>query len=152
MLALDLCYKGASISSILHRLDSPTIMMSNRQFDIIRQPAYYSAMERKTLTLRMPPKLYNALSTLSGVTHRSKNDLISEAVLKFVAAESKVQARDLEKTLKNLRTYVDNDPGFEKAIAEFADAEAEYADPLEGQPYEVKDPVRTQVEALLTDG
>ena len=109
-------------------------------------------MKRKTFTLRMPPKLYNALSTLSGVARRSMNDLISEAVLKFVAAESKVQARDLEKTLENLRTYVDNDPDFEKAIAEFAAAEAEHADPLEGQAYEAKGPVRTQVEALLRDG
>jgi hypothetical protein len=100
----------------------------------------------------MPPKLYNALSTLSGVAHRSMNDLISEAVLKFVAAESKVHARDLEKTLENLRTYVDNDPDFEKAIAEFADAEVANVDPLEGQAYEVEAPVRTQVEALLTDG
>ena len=100
----------------------------------------------------MPPKLYNALSTLSGVARRSMNDLISEAVLKFVAAESKVQARDLEKTLENLRTYVDNDPDFAKAIAEFAAAEVEHADPLEGQAYEAKGPVRTQVEALLRDG
>lgn len=109
-------------------------------------------MKRKTLTLRLPPKLYNALSTLSEVAHRSMNDLISEAVLKFVAAKSEDHARDLEKTLERLRAYTEADPDFEKAIAEFAEAEVKYGDPLEGEPREDKGPVRTQVEALLTDG
>ncbi len=108
-------------------------------------------MERNTLTVRMPPKLYKALSTLSSVAHRSMNDLVSEAVLKFVARESKIQARDLEKTLENLRSYVDNDPDFEKAIAEFAEAEAKQDDLIEDRLYDVKGPVQTQVETLLTN-
>lgn len=108
-------------------------------------------MERKTLTLRLPPKLYNALSTLSGVAHRSMNDLISEAVQRFVITESEAQARDMEKTLERLRAYRESDPDFKKALAEFVEAEVKYDDPLEGQPYDVKGPVRTKVEALLTD-
>ena len=108
-------------------------------------------MERKTLTLRLPPKLYSALSTLSGVAHRSMNDLISEAVQRFVITESEAQARDMEKTLERLRTYRESDPNFKKALAEFFEVEVKYDDPLEGEPYDVKGPVRTKVEALLTD-
>lgn len=126
--------------------------MSKHLYDITIRPAYSGVMERKILTLRLPPQLYNALSTLSEVAQRSMNDLISEAVLKFVAAKSEVHARDLEKTVERLRAYTEADPDFEKAIAEFAEAEVKYDDPLEGEPREVKGPVRTQVEALLTDG
>ena len=108
-------------------------------------------MERKTLTLRLPAKLYNALSTLSGVAHRSMNDLISEAVQRFVITESEAQARDMEKTLERLRAYRESDPDFKKALAEFVEAEVRYDDPLEGEPYDVKGPVRTRVETLLTD-
>lgn len=129
-----------------------SVVMANQLFDIIYDNTYYSVMERKTLSLRLAPKLYNALSNLSGVAHRSMNDLVTEAVQKFVATESKVQARGLEKTLKNLRSYMDQDPDFEKAIAEFANAEGHYDDPLEGTTFEVQRPVRSQVETLLTDG
>lgn len=109
-------------------------------------------MERKALTLRLTPKLYDALSTLSNVAHRSMNDLVSEAVRRFVVAESSVQARDLEKTLERLRAYNESDPDFEKAIAEFVQAEATHDDPLEGRIVDTKGPVRRKVEAMLTDG
>jgi len=109
-------------------------------------------MERKTLTLRLPLKVYDALSTLSSVTHRSMNDLVTEAVGKFTVAESEVQARDLENTLKRLRAYRDLDPEFKQALAGFVEAEASYDDPLEGEPREDKGPVRDRVQSLLTDG
>lgn len=80
------------------------------------------------------------------------NDLASEAVLKFVAAESKVAARDLEKTLASLRAYADKDPDFERAIESFAKAEARHDDPLEGQVQIFGGPIRRRVQALLTDG
>ena len=108
-------------------------------------------MERKTFSLRLPPKLYDALSTLSGVAHRSMNELISEAVQKYVVTESEAQAQDIEKTLQRLRAYRESDPDFKQAFAEFVDAEVSYDDPLEGEPYEVESPVRSKVQSLLTD-
>jgi len=108
-------------------------------------------MERKPFTLRLKPELYKALQSLSDVEHRSMNDIAAEAVSKLVISESKLVARKLEKTIANLRAYAERDPGFEQAIAEFAAAEAQHDDPLEGSAV-VKDvAVRRQVQALLTD-
>lgn len=106
-------------------------------------------MERKTFSLRLPPKLYDAVSTLSSVAHRSMNELISEAVQKYVANES--EAQDIEKTLQRLRAYRESDPDFKQAFAGFVDAEVSYDDPLEGEPYEIESPVRSKVQSLLTD-
>lgn len=109
-------------------------------------------MERKPFTLRLSTELYDALTMLSEVVDRSMNDLVSEAVVKFVAAESKVAARDLEKTLASLRAYTGEDPDFERAIESFAKAEAKHDDPLERQAHIRGGPIRRRVQALLTDG
>ena len=109
-------------------------------------------MDRKAFTLRLPAKLYEALSTLSGAAQRSMNDLISEAVQKFVAVESQAHARQLDEMAERLRAYRDADPDFEQAIAEFVEAEATLDDPLEAQVIDVKGPVRQQVASLLGDG
>ena len=108
-------------------------------------------MNRKTFSLRLPENLYEALSTLSGVAERSMNDLISEAVQKFVITESEAQAQDMEKTLERLRAYRASDPGFKDAYAEFVDAEVNRDDPLEGETYDIESPVRSKVQSLLTD-
>lgn len=109
-------------------------------------------MDRKTLTVRFNPKLYKALSTLSGVVHRSMNDLVTEAVSKFVVAKSKSASRDLENTLASLRAYTEQDPDFEKAIEQFVEAETRYEDPVEGEAHTTKGAIRRQVSALLTNG
>ena len=108
-------------------------------------------MNRKTFSLRLPENLYNALSTLSGVAERSMNDLISEAVQKFVITESEAQAQDMEKTLERLRAYRASNPDLKEAYAEFVEAEVAFDDPLEGEPYEIESPVRSKVQSLLTD-
>ena len=127
-------------------------MISKTRFDIKLTSNYYPHMDRKALTVRINPKLYKALSTLSGVVHRSMNDLVTEAVSRFVVSESKAAADDLERTLTNLRAYTEQDPGFDDAIARFAEAESTIEDPLEGKPYRVaRDEVRRHVESLLTD-
>ncbi len=109
-------------------------------------------MERKTFTLRLSQDLYDALSTLSGVVHRSMNDLAAEAVSRFVSETSKDKARALEKTLARLRSYAANDPNFEKAIDRFAKAEAGTEDPLQGKPYMIGGAARRKVRELLTNG
>lgn len=108
-------------------------------------------MERKPFTLRLKPELYQALSSLSDVEHRSMNDIATEAVSKLVISESKLMARRLEKTIASLRVYTEHDPGFEQAIAEFAAAEAQHDDSLEDNVVVEDAAVRLQVQALLTD-
>lgn len=56
-------------------------------------------------------------------------------------AESEVQAQDMEKTLERLRAYRESDPDFKAAYAGFVEAEMTYDDPLEGEPYEIENPV-----------
>lgn len=89
-------------------------------------------MGRKTLTLRMDDELGQALAALSTVLRRSMNQLANEAVSKYVSQQSRLVERDLEKILERLRAYKVADPEFEKAIADFADAEVEYDDTVEG--------------------
>ena len=108
-------------------------------------------MERKMLTVRLSSDLHDALSTLSGVTKRSMNRLVTTAVERFVLKESDAQARNIEETLERLRSYRDSDPGFERALSEFVEAEVEHPDPLEGHAYDTSGPVRARVAALLTD-
>ena len=53
-------------------------------------------MKRKPLTLWLNPELYNTLSSLSSIVHRSMNQLVTEAVSIYVRQESKVVEQDLE--------------------------------------------------------
>ena len=108
-------------------------------------------MKRKTLTVRFNPKLYEALSTLSGVVHRSMNDLVTEAVSELVASESQLASRELEKTLEKLRAYTVQDPDFEDAIERFAEAEIAHEDPIDSKARVTENAIRRHVEALLTD-
>ena len=55
------------------------------------------------------------------------------------------------KTLERLRAYRESDPDFKAAYADFVEAEMTYDDPLEGEPYEIENPVRSKVQSLLTD-
>ncbi len=106
-------------------------------------------MKRRNLSVRLNPGLYEALSTLSGVVHRSMNDLVGEAVTKLVAEESGRVARGMEETLSKLRRYSAMDPGFDGAINQVAAAEVEHTDPLESDLTVRIDPVRDNVARLL---
>lgn len=106
-------------------------------------------MERKPLTLRLDPPLYKALSSLSKITHRSMNQIASQALSKFVAQESKAVARDLEETLRKLKQYSDQDPGFEKAISAVAESEIQYDDPLESSVDSADSDARSKLRELL---
>ena len=111
----------------------PFRVTSNLDFDIISFCCYLSRMERKTLTVRFNPALYQKLSTLSGVVHRSMNDLVTEAVSEFIVSESRQVSRDLENTLTKLRAFTEQDPDFERSIERFAEAETSHEDPVEGE-------------------
>ena len=110
------------------------------------------AVERRPFTFRLEEELYEALSSLSSVTKRSMNQLITEAVAIYVRRTSREVARDLEETLERLRQYSREDPDFEQAIAAFAEAEATLDDPLEGQPSVQRGNVQSEIDELLANG
>ncbi len=91
-------------------------------------------MSVKATTFRIDPIVQTGLSTLSKILGRPQNQLVNEAVRDFVARRSREVERDLEVTLEALRAYRKNDPGFERAIEDYVDAEASLKeDPAEGQ-------------------
>lgn len=59
---------------------------------------------------------------------------------------------DLEATLEALRAYRKNDPNFERAIADYVEAEASLKDdPAEGRRVEDIGPTQKRVLELLND-
>jgi hypothetical protein len=60
-------------------------------------------------------------------------------------------ALDTEELLRQLKAVRDADPGFERAIAEFAQSEAAHAseDPAEGKLVTQQGPVQSRVRELL---
>ncbi len=108
-------------------------------------------MERTSFTLRLDPELYDALSSLSSVVHQSMNQLVTDAVSNYVRQRSSEVERDMENTLARIRKYAEKDPGYEHAIAEFADAETRYQDPLEGIPDTTLTDTQAEIRELLGD-
>jgi predicted transcriptional regulator len=105
-------------------------------------------MERIATTFRIDPVLKEGLSKLSRLEQRSLNQLANQAIREFVARRVVEVEDDLKSTLEDLRAYRERDPNFERAIAEFVEAEVTAKDdPAEGR-------VVTQVgpaEALMLD-
>lgn len=91
-------------------------------------------MIRKATTYRLDPVVHASLSKLSQALGRPLNRLVNEAVSDFVARRSKEVDADLEASLEKLRAYRTSDPDFERAIADYVDAEASLKeDPAEGR-------------------
>lgn len=109
-------------------------------------------MAGKATTYRIDPVIQVGLTTLSRVLGRPQNQLVNEAVRDFVAKRSREVELDLEATLEALRAYRRSDPNFERAIADYVDAEASLKeDPAEGQSAEDIGPAQTRVLELLND-
>jgi len=107
-------------------------------------------MSVKATTFRIDPVVQSGLSTLSKVLGQPQNQLVNEAVRDFVARRSREVERDLEVTLGALRAYRKSDPGFERAIEDYIDAEASLKeDPAEGQRAEDVGPAQKRVLELL---
>ena len=109
-------------------------------------------MDRRSFTLRLEEDLYEALSSLSSVTKQSMNQLVTEAVSVYVRRRSREVERDLERALERVRRYTRDDPDFERAIAAFAEAEANIDDPLEGRLVEAPGSAQNEIGELLADG
>ena len=91
-------------------------------------------MKRVATTFRIDPVVKAGLYKLSKLKHESLNQLANEAFKEFVARRTLEVEDELESTLEDLRAYRKSDPNFERAIAEFVEAEmtAEH-DPAEGR-------------------
>lgn len=92
-------------------------------------------MARIPFTLRIDARERAALQNLSRIEGRPINQLLNEAIKVYLSRRGDKE-RELEATLAELRTYRKQDPGFQKAIAAFVEAEATLDDPLEGEPIE----------------
>ena len=103
-------------------------------------------MARIPFTLRINPAERAALESLSKIEGRPINQLLNEAIKVYLNRRGR-QERSLETTLESLRAYRRRDPGFQRAIAAFVEAEASLEDPLEGEVTE-----GTAAEDLLKSG
>ena len=92
-------------------------------------------MARIPFTLRIDAEERAALEVLSKVEGRPINQLLNEAVKSFLSQRGRKE-RSLEASLASLRAYRTKDPGFQRAIAAFVEAEASQQDLLEGEPIE----------------
>jgi hypothetical protein len=93
-------------------------------------------MARVPFTLRIDPKERAALRNLSKVERRPINQLLNEAI-KLYLSQPRRKEKGLQTTLEKLREYRKRDPGFKRAIAAVAHAEARLTDdPAEGEPVE----------------
>ncbi len=106
---------------------------------------------RKATTFRLEPDVQEGLVLIAKVLKVPLNRLVNEAVQAFVRKRTHEVATNLEETLKLLRQRGGKDPGFERAIAEFANGEASHsrADPAEGRVEQKRGPVQTRVRAML---
>lgn len=107
-------------------------------------------MNRKATTYRIDPNVQAGLSLLSKILGRPQNQLVNEAVRDFVARRSQEVELDLETTLESLRAYRKSDPNFDRAIADYVDAEASLKeDPAEGRRAVDAGPAQTRILKLL---
>lgn len=113
-------------------------------------------MTRIPFTLRIDPEERAALEHLSKVERRPINQLLNEAV-KLYLSQPRRKEKGLQATLEKLQEYRMRDPGFKRAIAAVAEAEARLIDdPAEGEPGQFVDgkfqplgPVRSRIRELL---
>jgi hypothetical protein len=92
-------------------------------------------VRRIPFTLRIEPQERSALENLSKVEGRPVNQLLNDAIKIYLGRRGRKE-RSLEANLAKLRAYRAQDPGFQKAIAAFVEAEASFEDPVEGEPSE----------------
>jgi predicted transcriptional regulator len=112
-------------------------------------------MGRTAFTLRIDAEERTALENLSRIEGRPMNQLLNEAIKGYLRQRGRKE-RSLEANLASLRAYRKKDPGYQKAIAEFVEAEATLEDPLEGEIVEAKlkeakaaGPVQSKIRDIL---
>ncbi len=110
-----------------------------------------STAEPKATTFRLDPPLQEGLVLLQAVLKKPLNRLVNEAVRGFIERRTAEVETDLQQALARVQAYRRSDPRFEKAIAQFAAAEAGLADgdPAEGHRRVGTGPAQTMVQDLL---
>jgi predicted transcriptional regulator len=86
-------------------------------------------------TIRLDPKLKVRLDGLRRLVKRPVNQLVNEAVARFIDQRAAEVGADLERALESVKALRARDPKFEGAIARFVEAEATLGgnDPVEGK-------------------
>lgn len=114
-------------------------------------------MARSAFTLRINPEERAALKDLSAVEGRPINQLLNEAIKSYLNRRGRKE-RSLEANLAGLRAYRKQDPGFQRAVAAFVEAEASLEDSAEGESvngqfvggvFQPVGPVRSKIRELL---
>jgi hypothetical protein len=114
-------------------------------------------MARVPFTLRIDAEERTALEHLSKLEGRPVNQLLNEAIKSYLSRQSPKEA-SLGANLEALQKYRKRDPGFQRALAAFVDAEGRLEDPLEGKPVEGQfvegkfqpaGPVQSKIDELL---
>ena len=107
---------------------------------------------KKASTFRLHEDVQAGLDLISQIQHRPKNKLVNEAVAEYVTRHAQQTGDALENTLKRVNAYRQADPGFERAIDAFVDAEASYGqgeDPMEGEAAPSKGPLTQALRQLI---
>jgi len=114
-------------------------------------------MSRITLTLRIDAGEGAALENLSKVEGRPVDQLLDEAITSYLKRRAQEEP-GVEANLAALREYRKQDPGFERALEAFVEAEATLEDPLEGEAiigdfidgqFKPAGPVQSKIRELL---
>jgi predicted transcriptional regulator len=114
-------------------------------------------MSRVPFTLRIGLDERSALQHMSEVEGRPINQLLNEAIKMYLSRKGQKE-QALESSMAKLRAYRKRDPGFEKAMAAFVEAEATQEDPIEGEPFEAESaedqlkadgPIQSRVREIL---
>jgi predicted transcriptional regulator len=107
--------------------------------------------QRKATTFRLDPPLQEGLVLLQAVLKKPLNRLVNEAVQGFIERRTADVEAELRQVLTRVQAYRRSDLKFEKAIAQFAVAEAGMGrdDPAEGRLQARPGPAQAMVQDLL---
>ncbi len=89
-------------------------------------------MKRKSLQVRMAPRLHEKVSFLAEKTGTSMNKLVLDALDQYLDQLSVAVESELNETLRRLRKYSAS-RSMEDDLASFVDAESSLPDPAEGR-------------------
>jgi hypothetical protein len=114
-------------------------------------------MTRIALTLRIDAGERAAIENLSKADGRPVDQLVHEAIKSYLSKRAQKEP-GLEANVAALREYRKQNPGFERALDAFVEAEATLDDPLEGEPiigdfvdgeFKPAGPVQSKIRELL---
>lgn len=111
-------------------------------------------MTQVPLTLRLDASLREGLQVVSRMTRTSMNQLINDAVQRYLTEHTPSLVAELEEKLAQLRAIEDVELDATEAIERFAQAEVEHSDPFEGELFDAVPLTDAQREfrQLLLDG